>query len=142
MKNAVFLDVRHVVLVRTDVSQERIGSIIRVTRIGELGTLAVTSNRNMLRFCHPDEGSDMFHRNVCSYKSHTASHPQKTAFFTKICQCIPVLIAVEQRYRTVYTKFDINSASIMTPFRLVITAAKNGISREREIHVLCSMTFR
>jgi hypothetical protein len=39
-----------VVLVKTDVSQERITSIIRVTRIGELGTtLAVTSNRSTLR---------------------------------------------------------------------------------------------
>jgi hypothetical protein len=39
-----------VVLVRTDVSEERIASIIRVTRIGELGTtLAVTSNHSMLR---------------------------------------------------------------------------------------------
>jgi hypothetical protein len=36
---------RLVALVRTDVSEERIASIIRVTRIGELGTtLAVTSN--------------------------------------------------------------------------------------------------
>jgi hypothetical protein len=36
-----------VVLVRTDVLEERIASIIRVTRIGELGTtLAVTSNRS------------------------------------------------------------------------------------------------
>jgi hypothetical protein len=35
-------------LVTTDVSEERIVSIIRVTRIGELGTLAVTSNRSML----------------------------------------------------------------------------------------------
>jgi hypothetical protein len=34
-----------VVLVRTDVSEELSASIIRVTRIGELGTLAVTSNR-------------------------------------------------------------------------------------------------
>jgi hypothetical protein len=34
----------HVALVRTDVSEELSGSIIRVTRIGELGTLAVTSN--------------------------------------------------------------------------------------------------
>jgi hypothetical protein len=33
-------------LVRSDVSEERIASIIRVRRIGELGTtLAVTSNR-------------------------------------------------------------------------------------------------
>jgi hypothetical protein len=36
----------HVALVRTDVSEECSSSIIRVTRIGELGTtLAVTSNR-------------------------------------------------------------------------------------------------
>jgi hypothetical protein len=36
---------RHVAIVRTDVSEERIAPIIRVTRIGELGTtLAVTSN--------------------------------------------------------------------------------------------------
>jgi hypothetical protein len=37
---------RRVGLVRTDVSKEYVASIIRVTRIGELGTtLAVTSNR-------------------------------------------------------------------------------------------------
>jgi hypothetical protein len=37
---------RRVALVRTDVSEERIASMIKVTRIGELGTtLAVTSNR-------------------------------------------------------------------------------------------------
>jgi hypothetical protein len=35
----------HETLVRTDVSDELIASIIRVRRIGELGTLAVTSNR-------------------------------------------------------------------------------------------------
>jgi hypothetical protein len=39
-----------VALVREDVSEEHIASIIGVTRIGELGTtLAVTSNRNTLR---------------------------------------------------------------------------------------------
>jgi hypothetical protein len=41
---------RHVALVRTDISEEPIVSIIRVTRIGELGTiLTVTSNRRTLR---------------------------------------------------------------------------------------------
>jgi hypothetical protein len=41
---------RRVALVRTDVSEERIASVINVTRIGELGTtLAVTSNRRTLR---------------------------------------------------------------------------------------------
>jgi hypothetical protein len=41
---------RRVALVRTDVPEERIAFIIKVTRIGELGTtLAVTSNRSTLR---------------------------------------------------------------------------------------------
>jgi hypothetical protein len=41
---------RCVVLARTDVSEELSDSIIRVTRIGELGTrLAVTRNRRTLR---------------------------------------------------------------------------------------------
>jgi hypothetical protein len=41
---------RSVALVRITVSEERISSIIRVTRIGELGTtLAATSKRRTLR---------------------------------------------------------------------------------------------
>jgi hypothetical protein len=55
---------RRVALVRTDVSEEHSASIIRVTRIGELGTLADS--------CPPDDGVTMFLRNVGSYKSHTA----------------------------------------------------------------------
>jgi hypothetical protein len=39
---------RRVALVRTDVSEELSASFIRVTRIGELGTLAVTNNRHRL----------------------------------------------------------------------------------------------
>jgi hypothetical protein len=35
---------RHVALVRTDVSEELSTSIIRVTRIGELGTMLVTAS--------------------------------------------------------------------------------------------------
>jgi hypothetical protein len=57
----------HVGLVRTDVSGETINSIIKVTRNGELGTLALTSNRRMLQ-C----GGDLFLQNINSYKSHTA----------------------------------------------------------------------
>jgi hypothetical protein len=54
---------RRVALVRTDVSEEHSASFIRVTRIGDLGTtLAVTSNRRMLR---------RNALNVDSYKSHT-----------------------------------------------------------------------
>jgi hypothetical protein len=41
---------RRVALVRIDVSDERSASVIRVTRIGELGTtLALISNRRTLR---------------------------------------------------------------------------------------------
>jgi hypothetical protein len=40
-----------VALVRTDVSEEHTASISRVTRIGKLGMLAVTSNRSMAQ--HP-----------------------------------------------------------------------------------------
>jgi hypothetical protein len=39
----------HMALVRTNISVECITSIIRKTRIGELGTLPGTKNRNMLR---------------------------------------------------------------------------------------------
>jgi hypothetical protein len=69
---------RRVVLVRTDVSEEPSAFIIRVTRIGEVGTTrAATSNRRTLltflfhRFLSHDEGA-RFLRNVDSYKSHTA----------------------------------------------------------------------
>jgi DNA-binding TFAR19-related protein (PDSD5 family) len=42
---------RRVALVRTDISEELSASIIRMTRIGELGTtLAVTSSRRTLAF--------------------------------------------------------------------------------------------
>jgi hypothetical protein len=56
-----------VVLVRTDVSEERIASIIREIRAHEIGiTLAVTSNRSTLHSissqradsCLPDDGGD------------------------------------------------------------------------------------
>jgi hypothetical protein len=61
-------------LVRTDVSEELSAYFIRVTKIGELGTmLAVTSNRRTLRRnTYGDEGGVKFLRNVGSYKIHTA----------------------------------------------------------------------
>jgi hypothetical protein len=40
---------RRVALVGTDVAEEHSASIIKVKRISELGTLAVTSNRSKLR---------------------------------------------------------------------------------------------
>jgi hypothetical protein len=60
---------RRLDLVRTDVSEELSASIIRVTRIGELGTtVAVTSTDS----CHHDDGGAKILRNVGSYESHTA----------------------------------------------------------------------
>jgi hypothetical protein len=44
---------RRVALVRTDVSEKLSASFIMVTRIGELGTLAVTSNRCTMRRNRP-----------------------------------------------------------------------------------------
>jgi hypothetical protein len=55
---------RRVALVRTDVSEALSASIIRVTRIGELGTTLAVS--------HPDDGGTELLRNVGSYKSHAA----------------------------------------------------------------------
>jgi hypothetical protein len=43
---------RREALVGTEVSEELITSIIRATRIGELGTLAVISNRRTLQEAH------------------------------------------------------------------------------------------
>jgi hypothetical protein len=63
---------RRVALVRNDVSEELSASLIRATRIGELGTLAVTSNGRTLRRNDFDEGGAKFFRNVGSYKSQTA----------------------------------------------------------------------
>jgi hypothetical protein len=59
---------RHVAFVRTQVSEEHTASIIRVTRIRELGTLADS--------CHSDDGGDMLLRNIGSYKSHIVNIPE------------------------------------------------------------------
>jgi hypothetical protein len=65
---------RHVALVRTDVLEERITSIIRMTRIGELGTaLAITA----ASACYPDDGGVIFLQNIGSYKSHMVKYPRR-----------------------------------------------------------------
>jgi hypothetical protein len=61
---------QHIALVRTDVSEECIACIIRLTRKGGLGkTLAVTSNRATLR------------RNTMYLQEPDCVTSQKTAFF-------------------------------------------------------------
>jgi hypothetical protein len=82
---------RHVTLVRTDISEERIASIIRVTRIGKLGTtLAVISNQSTLQ----RNTMYMYVPPKCRFlqKPHEATS-QKTAFFimnTNIFETIDV----------------------------------------------------
>jgi hypothetical protein len=90
-------------LVSADVSEERIASIIRVTRIGELGiTLGLCSNvflRSLLRllvtanFPGPpalvtDDGSEILLRNVGYYKSHVASHHRKRHYSGYILEIV------------------------------------------------------
>jgi hypothetical protein len=59
--------------IKTGVSEERIPSIIRVTRIGELRTtLAVNINRSALGRNTGGYEEEMFPRNVGSYKSQAA----------------------------------------------------------------------
>jgi hypothetical protein len=48
IKNGVFCDVSRVALAKTEVSEELSASIIRVTRLYELGTSAVTNNLSSL----------------------------------------------------------------------------------------------
>jgi hypothetical protein len=73
-----------VALVRTDVLEECIASIIRVTRISKLGTmLAVISNQSRMQSIslqHTDDGGDVLLRNIGSHKSHGVTF-QDTAFF-------------------------------------------------------------
>jgi hypothetical protein len=67
-----------VALVTIDVLEERIASIFRVEIISELeAALAVTSIVPSSLSSHPDDRGDTFFRNVCSYKSHTASQSRR-----------------------------------------------------------------
>jgi hypothetical protein len=71
-------------LVKTDVSEESIVSIIRVKRICEESQSASVANYCQSFFqladCfHPDYGCDTFIRNVGFYKTYTAFHT--TEFF-------------------------------------------------------------
>jgi hypothetical protein len=73
---------RRVALVRTDVSYKRSASIIRVTGIDVLGTLAVTSNRTKLRrnatyiICLLVDGGHTFFRNVGSTRATWCDIPE------------------------------------------------------------------
>jgi hypothetical protein len=93
----------HVALVRIDVSEDRIASIIGVKRISELGTtLAVTSNRSTRKI----NVGDKFLRNVGSYKSHETSYSRRrhSSGYTlsPIFTCSPYAFRIEYRVTTFY----------------------------------------
>jgi hypothetical protein len=73
---------RRVAIVRGNVSEGRIASIIRVKRISELGTVLAVTILTFLarRFFHPDDRGNTFLRNVSSYNSYTTSHPKRRHF--------------------------------------------------------------
>jgi hypothetical protein len=86
---------RRVALIRTDVSKEVIASIIVVTRIGEIGTLSVTSNQLY--------GDDRFLRNVGPHTDCTKLYPRgwhhscevyslRTSSSQRFLRCPPVTI--------------------------------------------------
>jgi hypothetical protein len=84
-----------VALVRTDVSEELSASLIRVTRIGELGTtLAVASDRRTLRRRAtrrniPEDDILHSHRreNLKSYIHESMSHSYKPISIRRILVC-------------------------------------------------------
>jgi hypothetical protein len=67
-----------VALVRTNVSEEFSISLIRVTVIVILSSVSrLLFMANVVpRSCHPDDGGATSLRNVGSYKSFTALHPE------------------------------------------------------------------
>jgi hypothetical protein len=77
---------RRVTLVRTEVTEKNIASIIRVTRIGELGTtLAVTSKRSTLRSIRSSETSTLTTATWCNIPeddSLHSHHRESLKFFT------------------------------------------------------------
>jgi hypothetical protein len=68
---------------RTDVSEEGIASIFRVTIIGEVEHRCSNyqpkndAKKCYIAYSHPDDRGDMFLRKFGSYMSHTAYRPRR-----------------------------------------------------------------
>jgi hypothetical protein len=112
---------RRMTLVRTDVSEDRIASIIRVTRIGKLGTsLAVTSSRNTLR------------STSCSVNNKTQrSINDKRWFIVSAPICKWLLETVDKNGNSLIGSYRIHSTILC--YTSVIIEAVNRIAR------LCSI---
>jgi hypothetical protein len=117
------------VLVRTDVSEELFSSIIRVTRIGELGTtLAVTSNlrtllRNTMYFVPPK----------CRFlqEPHGVTS-QKTALLIKIIIWCKISLMPHHFYSMLFPFFHtLYQLLKWTPYRCVDTLAISSTKNSR-----------
>jgi hypothetical protein len=81
---------RRVALVRTHVSEERSASIMKVTRIGELGkTLAVTRNRRTLKRGLLQEPHDVTSQRTALFID-TAVKISNLNFEAIVCAPVPV----------------------------------------------------
>jgi hypothetical protein len=82
--------IRRVALVRTDVSEELSAFIIRVTRIGELGTLAVTSfsKRPLLQEPHCVSSRKTPFFKVTAVKTSNLSKGIYPETFRLVAQCL------------------------------------------------------
>jgi hypothetical protein len=88
MKNAVFWDVSPCGTCKNRCFGGINTSVSRVTRIGEIGTLAVTSNRNMLRKILYERGSSSVTPKRWFLQESHGVTSKKTAFFVNIISLI------------------------------------------------------
>jgi hypothetical protein len=134
MKNGVFADVTLVALVRTDVLEELSASIIKVTRIGELGTtLAVTINLMMevLSYSEKSALKRATRHNVLEdaiLHNHRCENPKSYTIMTIIIAVLVLIITDmgDRRIKMIFQPcFQVNTV----PITAVISVDAEGSIR-------------
>jgi hypothetical protein len=129
----------HVALIRTDITEKCTASIVRVKRITELETLAVTSNWSTLRR-RTSDGGDRLLQNIGSYRSHTALHPRRLHSYKVILTLRLQIPAVSCNLLS----FDLNAILICFWFSKFYVRARvcvwggKGLSPPTVLHTLTS----